>query len=136
MDDSEHLSGYGDRGQEPSLILINYGTNDALKNVDAGDLQVSIKEAVKALRRAAPLAKIVLIIPFGQYEAGVIKAGLAAYQSEQPLDHDVHLIDLGQTVAEGLVDKGFWAGVHPNMRGHAVFASRILGSLFKTGAVN
>jgi hypothetical protein len=129
LDAHQHLSAYGDLGQEPSLILINYGTNDGLSNANTSDVQASVTQSLAALRGAAPQAGIFLIVPFGQYDIQQIKAGLAAYQAQQPGDHQIYLIDLGPEVANALAANGYWSGLHPNMRGHAVFAAEILGKM-------
>jgi hypothetical protein len=129
LDEAKHLSAYGGLGQEPSLILINYGTNDALSHANSSDLQASITQSLVALRSAAPQASIYLIVPFGQYALKPLQDGLAAYQASSPNDKKVFLIDLGVPVARALDANGYWSGLHPNLRGHAVFASKILSKM-------
>jgi len=131
LDSKGHLSAYGEVGQEPSIILINYGTNEGLNNMNTSDIQASVQQCLEALRGAAPKAKIVLIVPFGQYEVQALRAALAAYQAAHPDDHLVQLIDLGPSVASALKDGDYWSGLHPNLRGHAFFASQILAQLLK-----
>ena len=126
LDRRGHLSAYGGTGQEPSLITINYGTNDALNHTDPTDTQASITQGLAALRQAAPKAVIFVIIPFGQFDAALLQKGVQAYQSAHRRDAQVFVIDLGQPVANALGANGFWGGLHPNMRGHAVFSSQIL----------
>ncbi|HEY3328856.1 MAG TPA: SGNH/GDSL hydrolase family protein [Capsulimonadaceae bacterium] len=127
LDSTGRLSGYGGTGQEPSLITINFGTNDFLWGSDMGDMEASITQSLAALRGAAPSAKIFVIIPFGQYVADHLKTAVARYQATNPTDNAVAIIDLGADTAAGLVDDGYYSGLHPNMRGHAVFAAQILG---------
>jgi lysophospholipase L1-like esterase len=127
LDSNQHLSAYGGTGQEPSLILINYGTNDGLHQLNTSDVQASITQSIAALRGAAPQAAIFLIVPFGQYYAKPLQDGLAAYRSQHPDDGKVYLIDLGPQAAAALDANGYWSGLHPNMRGHATFAAQILG---------
>ena len=129
LDTNNHLSAYGELGQEPSLILINYGTNDDLSHGNASDIQASITQSLKALRAAAPLASIYLIVPFGQYALKPLQDGLGAYQASSPNDKKVILIDLGKAMANALDANGYWSGLHPNLRGHAVFAAKILSKI-------
>jgi lysophospholipase L1-like esterase len=126
LDANQHLSAYGQTGQEPSVILINFGTNDGLKNVNRSDLQASIIQSLLALQKAAPDALIVVIIPFGQYAASELKTGVEAVRTANPSARNILLIDLGPSVAQGLAANGYWSGLHPNMRGHATFAAQIL----------
>lgn len=126
LDRVGHISGFGQTGQEPSLILINYGTNDALGNANPGDLQASVTQCLGALRAAAPRALIFVIVPFGQYAAQTLRSAVAAYQAAHTAERGITIIDLGEGVARGLGANGYWSGLHPNMRGHATFASRIL----------
>jgi hypothetical protein len=126
LDSAGHLSAYGALGHEPSLILINYGTNDGLSNANTSDVEASVTQSLGALRSAAPDAAIFLIVPFGQYEIQQLKNGLATYQAQHADDRKIFLIDLGQPVANALAANGYWSGLHPNMRGHAVFAAQIL----------
>jgi hypothetical protein len=129
LDSNGRLSAYGDVDQEPSLILINYGTNDGLSHASSSDIQASITQSLTALRAAAPKAAIYLIVPFGQYALKELQDGLAAYQAQASADKNVFLIDLGKPVANALAANGYWSGLHPNLRGHAVFAARILSRL-------
>jgi hypothetical protein len=136
LDAKGHLSAYGQTGQAPSVITINYGTNEAFSQANVSDLQASITQGLTALRQAAPDAQIFLIIPFGQMNVKAIGAALKAYQSAHPKDKNVSLINLGPGIAQGLADNGYWGGVHPNLRGHATFAAQILAALqarLKTG---
>lgn len=129
LDANNHISAYGELGQEPSLILINYGTNDDLSHANASDIQASITQSLAALRSAAPQAFIYLIVPFGQYALKPLQDGLAAYQASALDDKKVFLIDLGKSMANALAANGYWSGLHPNLRGHAVFAAKILSKM-------
>ena len=126
LDAKGQLSAYGEAGQSPSIITINYGTNEAFTQANKCDLQASITQGLVALRRAAPDARIFLIIPFGQHNVKVINAALAAYQSAHPEDRNVGIIDLGMKVALGAGEGGYWSGVHPNLRAHATFAAQMV----------
>jgi lysophospholipase L1-like esterase len=100
-----------------------------LSHASSSDIQASITQSLTALRAAAPKAAIYLIVPFGQYALKELQDGLAAYQAQASADKNVFLIDLGKPVANALAANGYWSGLHPNLRGHAVFAARILSRL-------
>ncbi len=69
LDSRGHISAYGQVGQEPSLIMVNYGTNDALHKSNPSDAKASIIQSLAALRQSAPAVQIIVLIPFGQYYA-------------------------------------------------------------------
>lgn len=129
LDKQGRLSAYGETGQEPAIITINYGTNDDFMKSNVSDVQASITQCLAAMRRAAPNAHIFVMIPFEQFEVPQIKAGVLAHQVAYPQDRKVRIIDLGKSVGRSLDDNGYWGGVHPNMRGHAVFAARIAAEI-------
>ncbi len=132
LDSKGRYSAYGATGQEPSLILINYGTNDSLHRSNPDDVRASIFQSLGAMRKAAPEAQIVFIIPFGQYKARDIYEMVELYQKANPQDKKVSIIDLGPDTARALtVKKGYWGGLHPNPRGHADFAARITAPLMR-----
>lgn len=127
LDAQGHISAYGQTSQEPSLILINYGTNDSLHKSNPSDTFASIIQSLAALRKSAPDAHIILIIPFGQYYAKELKQALAIHKQNHPADTKVSFIDLGPSVAKTLAAKnGLMGGLHPNDRGHALFAAKII----------
>lgn len=130
LDARGRLSAYGETDQEPALILINYGTNDLLHRSDPSDTRASMVQALAALRRSAPDAAIVLLVPFGQYYAAELKEAVARHRAALPADRRVSVIDLGPQVARTLAPKkGFFGGLHPNDRGHAHFAAALLPQL-------
>ncbi|RYG66098.1 SGNH/GDSL hydrolase family protein [bacterium] len=129
LDSRGHLSAYGGTGQEPSIITINYGTNDALRGANTSDTQASIIQSLAALRRAAPNAKIFVIIPFGQFNANLLKAGVEAHKKAHKREKNLFVIDLGESVARSLNSNGYWGDLHPNQRAHAVFASQIVAAI-------
>ena len=127
LDSSGDLSAYGQAGQEPSLIMINYGTNDALHRSNPSDTFASIVQSLAALRRSAPHAQIVVLIPFGQYYAKELKQAVEIYKKTHPADAEVAIIDLGSSVARTLAAKnGLMGGLHPNDRAHAICAAKII----------
>jgi hypothetical protein len=129
LDSKGHISGWGGTDQEPAMILINYGTNDAFFDANPSDLRASITQALSALRKAAPSAKIYLIVPFEQFSAEPVKAAFAKYKAANAQDNDTILIDLGNEPALSLRTGGFYGDIHPNMRGHAVFATQLLAAI-------
>ena len=52
---------------------------------------------------------------------------MAAHQLTHPAEKKLAIIDLGPGVARSLaVKNGVLGGLHPNDRGHAVFAAKII----------
>lgn len=125
LDGRKRISGYGGTDQEPAAILINLGTNEALTNMPAADVQASITGALRALQSAAPKAAIFVIIPFGQYVATELKTAVA----ETNRAGKISIIDLGPAVAKGLTTDTYWGGIHPSMRAHATLAAQILAQV-------
>ncbi len=133
LDANGRISAYGATGQEPSVILINYGTNDAIHPTNASDVQASMSQGLGALRKAAPGAHIFFIIPFGQYKAAEILATVKAFRSAHPDERRLSVIDLGPDAARALSPKnGYWGGLHPNPRAHATFAAQIIAQVMAT----
>lgn len=127
LDSVGHLSAYGETDQEPALILINYGTNDKLHKSNPSDTLASMTQSLAALRKSAPDAQIILLIPFGQYFAIELKQAVASHQQAHPDDQKVSIIDMGPKVPKMLSGKnGIFGGLHPNDRGHANFAAKII----------
>lgn len=127
LDSQGRLSAYGRTGQEPSLIVINYGTNDSLHGSDKSDTAASINQSLAALRAAAPKARIVVLVPFGQYYAQELKDAVAARLDADTPDTRISVIDLGEGVAKNLaIQNGVMGGLHPNDRGHANLAARLI----------
>ena len=129
LDANGRLSAYGGTGQEPALILLNYGTNDSLHKSNPSDTKASINQGLAALRKAAPNARIVVLIPFGQYYAKDLKEAVAARRNAPEPDRRIALIDLGPSVARSIATNGVFGSLHPNDRGHANFAAAIIPQL-------
>ena len=130
LDSNQHISAYGQQGQEPALIMINYGTNEAVHKDDPSDTAASIKQGLAALRKSAPDAEIVVLIPFGQYKAKELKEAVALHKQNHPEETKMDIIDLGPEVARTLSGKnGVMGGLHPNDKGHALFAAKIIPQL-------
>jgi lysophospholipase L1-like esterase len=127
LDSRGHISAFGQTSQEPALIFINYGTNDAIHHDDRSDTVASINQGLAAVRASAPDAEVILLIPFGQYFAKELKEAVERRKTAQPADHKIAIIDLGPGVAKNLAAKnGVFGGLHPNDRGCANFAAQII----------
>lgn len=127
LDARGHLSGWGQDGEEPALILVNYGTNDALHRSNPSDTQASMVQGLAALRASAPDAQLLVLIPFGQYFARELNHAVDLHRQSHPTDRRVAVLDLGPAVARALNAKnGVLGGLHPNDRGHALFAATLL----------
>jgi lysophospholipase L1-like esterase len=132
LDSKGHLSAYGQTSQEPSLIMINYGTNDILYKSNPSDTAASITQCLAALRASAPNSQIIILIPFGQYYAKELKDAVDARRKARPADARIAIIDLGPEVANNLeASNGLMGGLHPNDRGHANFAATIIPKIMK-----
>ncbi|MEI7903100.1 MAG: SGNH/GDSL hydrolase family protein [bacterium] len=134
LDSKGHLSAYGQTGQEPSLIMINYGTNDDRSRKPNPVVAASITPCLAALRASAPNAWIVILIPFSQFCATDLKDAVEARKKGSPADTQIAVIDLGPGVARNLdynEPHGLMGGLHPNDRGHANFAAAIIPQMMK-----
>lgn len=129
LDENGRISAYGGTGQEPDLILINYGTNDILHRSNPIDTRAAIVQGLAALRKSAPDAWIVVLVPFNQSCADELKKAVAFQRDNHPGDK-IAIIDLGADARNALsVLKGAYGGLHPNDRGCANFAAGIIPEL-------
>jgi lysophospholipase L1-like esterase len=127
LDSTGHISAFGKTGQEPSLIMINYGTNDSLHRSNPSDTLAGMIQCLAALRKSAPDAQLIVLIPFGQYYAKELKQAVEIHKKSHQDDARIAVIDLGPSVARTLAAKnGLLGGLHPNDRGHAIFAAKII----------
>lgn len=141
LDSAGHLSGQGETGQEPFAIVFNYMVNECLHGADPHDAQASVAGCLAALRKAAPKAVIIVMIPPGLQDAGVypkgpqyisaLRDGMADYQKSSADDGKTILVDLGADVAHALASKTYGGGVHPNDAGHAYQAPMILQAILR-----
>lgn len=132
LDARGHLSGWGGVGEEPAAILLNYGVNECLSGTSADAMQASVTGALAALRRAAPSARLLMLVPPGLADPPVypngpayiaaLNAGFDAYQRAHPADTKAVRLDLGPEVAHALGSPAYGGGVHPNAAGHAFLA--------------
>lgn len=140
LDSNSHISAYGSTGQEPAAIVNEMGANDIEVPVTILDLTASITGWTTAVRAAAPNAWIDICIPFGAYNSTVfptglsyiaaMKAAVSAYQSANPADLKVMLIDEGAGVSNLLASVFSYGGDHFNNSGHALVAGPLSKTLF------
>ncbi|WKL57229.1 GDSL-type esterase/lipase family protein [Asticcacaulis sp. ZE23SCel15] len=133
LDANGRISAYGETGQEPVAILVNYGTNAANTALSTADLQSSVTQWLTAARAAAPSAVLGTIMPFGLRYAGrftqtyptAIQAGITAYLTANANDPKAILID-----ADAAFARTFYSGLnmggdnlHPTPHGQAFAGS-------------
>jgi lysophospholipase L1-like esterase len=135
FDAKGQISAFGEPDSAPTMILINYMTNDAISGCSLADVQASVTHALAALRSAAPVALIGIIIPFGLQNTAVfpngaayvetLRAGVAAYRAAFPADASVILYDFGADVSRTITNEIYANpnGVHPGLLGHALAGS-------------
>ena len=111
----------------PDFIAILMGKND----VGSSDASVtnSVSALITAIRTAAPLAQIFVIIPFDGTKRSAVSAGVTNAN-----DPNTHLIDLGTNIQPTLATGGVYTNdsIHPNVRGHAQFSALLASSLQST----
>lgn len=141
LDGRGHLSAFGGVGQEPSVVLINYATNEALSGASLADMTASVTRCLAALRGAAPNAWLLVLAPPGLSSARIfargpaavaaLKLGVSAYGTVHPSDKRVMLLDFGPSVANALASPAYGGGVHPNAAGHAALAPLVLQAVLR-----
>ena len=140
LDSNGHISAYGQTGQEPQGITLEYLTNEVLNSISTSDTQASVLQGLTAVRGAAPNAQLFPIIGFNLYATTIpgysnsapyiaaMKNGVAAFQSANPSDTKVTLCDFGPTLASQLLSIA--PVIHFNGYGHGVVASDVGGVVF------
>ena len=131
LDSNKRISAYGQTGQDPSLILINYGTNDKIHGCPPSDVNASIVQGLAALRKAAPDAQIIVLIPFGGFCDKELLAAVELHKKSHPQDKKITTINLGQGVRNSLGEGMPMGGLHPNDRGHANFSAKIIPQVIR-----
>jgi hypothetical protein len=134
LDKDGHISGTGQTGDEPAMILFNYGTNEVLHGKTKEQMQTAIEQSLAALKKAAPKAKIVILIPPGLYDQKIYPTGPAfveAIKAAVKPDERVSLIDLGPDAGHAWASPVYGGGVHPNAAGQAYVAPMILEGVLK-----
>lgn len=108
----------------PKYILISMGTNDFLGSKSGVNLACA--GLLAALRIAAPGAKLILMVPWSQYELSALTSGFNTYQAAMP-DSNCILVNSGAIAALGLngglthpATFSSSDGVHPNMLAQAL----------------
>ena len=139
LDSAGHLSAYGGTGQEPSAVVVNMMTNEALQAKSLSDSQASVAQALPAYRGAAPSAQILSCVPWPLYATSIfssgpayvsaLKSGVAAYQSASPADAKVSLVDLGPSVSAALASSLYGGSIHDNALGDAFVAPQATAAI-------
>jgi hypothetical protein len=87
-------------------------------------------QSLAALRKSAPDAQIIILVPFGQFLVKELKESVEIQKKTG--DTKIAVIDLGPAVAKSLQGKdGIMGGLHPNDRGHANFAAKIIPQMMQ-----
>eukprot|EP01111_Echinosteliopsis_oligospora_P003663 TRINITY_DN15752_c0_g1_i1.p1 TRINITY_DN15752_c0_g1~~TRINITY_DN15752_c0_g1_i1.p1 ORF type:complete len:555 (-),score=163.36 TRINITY_DN15752_c0_g1_i1:61-1494(-) len=100
-------------------VICGHGTNDGLGGTPPAIVTASVFGWLPALRsEVSEQTKIVLVIPYGGFEAPAIYEAYNTYQAKFN-DSSAYLVDLGQQAQQGLTGftaEGSWQssdGVHP-----------------------
>lgn len=113
---------------EPALdyVVVLHGTNDAAQGATDAAVTSAVSAWLPAVRADAPSANIFVVIPFDGGKRAAIVSAVAA-----TIDPRLHLIDLGTTIQPTLSSGGAYTNdaLHPNVRGHAVFASMLINQI-------
>jgi hypothetical protein len=138
LDSSRQISAYGQSGQTPAMITINYGTNEAIHLTNFDYLPKSIEGTLAALRSAAPNAWIVVYVPFNLYSQSIypkgvevidiLKKSVGEYKTAHPRDLRTVLVDYGPDFSQMVVTDG-GGQVHPNLMGHALIAAHTISTV-------
>ena len=82
----------------PDYVVVNHGTNDRL--TADGSVTTAVTSIVPSIRAAVNTnTPIFVIVPFGQFKASAIIAGVTA-------DASTHLLNLGASFANGIDGNG------------------------------
>ncbi len=142
LDSNSQISAYGSTGTTPAIILINFGTNEAINTSSTSDLATAVQDALASLRAAAPSAQLRILLFFGAYTGGAgfysaataatyaaaIRNGVTNYLAANPGDTKTKLIDLG-AIASTCLQEFTANNIHPQQQGHAFGAAAIAGYL-------
>lgn len=144
LDSNSQISAYGATNTTPSLILINFGSNETIQSANTTYLRTAVKDALVSLRGAAPNTELIILLFFGAYTgwtnpstisaataatyATAIRNGFSDYQSSYPSDAKVKLIDLG-SVQSNYIQSLTPGYLHPGITGHAYIAALITALL-------
>ncbi len=94
----------------PDYVFLAHGANGSPSSDQ-------VLQMVANLRRAYPVSKIFLCVPFGGYSRSAITQ---AYYSQQ--DPNVHLVDLGDAAAQAVLQNSV-DQLHPNPGGNRIIAN-------------
>lgn len=105
---------------EPSLVVINIGTNDKNSNVPSATFQSTYVKFLQAIRAKFPRAEIFALRTFGDYFSAETEA--AANEVIQAGDRRVHYVNTNGWLASS----DYADGVHPTDAGHKKVADKLL----------
>lgn len=132
LDSNGQMSAYGGLGSTPSAIFLHMGTNDARVGSNTTDTQNSVQQYLTAARAAAPQAIIIVYIPPYLYSNGksswltAVKNGISSYQTANPGDNRVIMMDSGATFQNTISNNPFTGdGLHPNIQGNGLMTGVI-----------
>jgi len=116
-------------GLNPSYIIINFGTNDGLPSLFAGEVRVSLpvfREKLKELIayfQEKTQAKIILLTTVAAWEERIVESLLLYNQviGEVGRETGVKVVDIFQSLMAKGREKTILAdGLHPNAYGHQI----------------
>ncbi|MFT8896276.1 MAG: hypothetical protein ABF968_04855 [Acetobacter sp.] len=143
LDSAGRLSAYGDTGEEPVGIMVNYLTNEALGKLSTSDCQAAMQQCMIAHRSAAPDAWLFQMIPVGFHYSGkynpaylaAFNAAYASYQALFPSDTKTAVIDIGADLSVAIeTNTGSLINtdqVHPLAKGHALITPAVSSAIMK-----
>jgi len=110
----------------PDYVVVMQGTNDTNFGVSDATVTTAVQSLISAWRAAAPAARIFVCVPPNGDKRSAISTGVT-----NAADSKTTLIDLGTAPQNTLAAGGLNTndGIHPNVRGHATFASMLLNSM-------
>jgi len=110
----------------PDYVAVLHGKNDASQGASDSAVTATVTAWLGDVRADAPSAKIFVVTPFDGSKRSAIAAGFGAAS-----DSNADLIDLGTAIEPTLSSGGLNTndGIHPNVRGHATFASMLVDQI-------
>ncbi|MFT8804521.1 MAG: GDSL-type esterase/lipase family protein [Acetobacter aceti] len=146
LDSAGHLSGWGQTGQEPAAVIVNYGTNEALSTNggpwSTSDFTAAMVQCMAAHRAKAPNAWLMPMMPVGFYYSGeydpkwlsAFNQAVSLYRSTYPSDTKVAVIDIGSDLSNRIQANSSYINtgdVHPNALGHALIGATVSAQVLK-----
>ncbi len=120
---------------DPDYVFINIGTNDSIFGSLPGTVTVNVLACMQRLRNYLPSSQIVLVVPFGGFQAQALQLAYAQYTLAQPSDKKVTFLNLGPTAQIGLTAQTplgtaqSFDGIHPNPATHRALGCQLAAAL-------